>query len=634
MSRLASMNTLLVCTLLVAAQVHGERINLHRRLAVRAPFGNDTALSDNTTSILTSSTTSNTAQLPTTIATNEDTSPAPPNTLSDGGSSIPPLPGNNDSGGDASNPPGDGGGECDGSVMTYFGSVYPTVYMTVTETFDVTLSAANATMTEGETLITPSSPSACRSTVVPIDGPGQAVATILATFDVPVTDSSTTDDSTTFSTFSAPANQTHSVASGDDQNGIDGSRGPLATGRPPPKGALPPAPEAQTPESPDDDNGLNPTSHLNYHPTVVPSTIYATAPYTSTVIVTKKTPVPVVPRSQEPPVVFQPASPPANNPPPSSPPSNNAPGGNPNRGPGGAPAGGPNVGSQVNTLIVRPSAAPAPGNLIDTIIRSIIIQQSPTQAFAPQTTLNNVPVAVRPSSVVIGNSAVPIPTGRDEAVVTEGGAVFTVRPSEIVADATTVAFGPLSPQEVISVAPTRVTAAPGVVVAVAGSTAVVDGTTFRLDASFSTIVTVSGERISIGPSGIGLPDTTIAISPVTEAPQIVQSVGDVTFTLQGSEVVISGTRFGIGSDSPTITTEFSGERISIGPGGIGFDSTTISPTSGSTSTSSSPDVEATSSGDTTENEDSGDGNNSSGASVFRLSGYTTLLSLLAFVLFL
>jgi hypothetical protein len=501
--------------------------------------------------------------------------------------------------------------------------------MTVTESYDVTLSAANATMTDIETLITPSSPSACSSTIVPVDSNarGQAVATILATIEVTVTDTSS-PSTTTFSTLDVPANQTNSM--------FGPGRGPAATtlvntpGRPKPQNPGP-APENNS----GSDNGAEGSENTpgELKPTVVESTIYAGVPYTSTVIVTKKTPVPVVPRSdQPPPVTFQ-----------QPPPPNGSPAANPNpntqdRQPNNQnnqqqQPGGPNPGTQGGA-----PAAPSPtynsAGFLETIIRSIIIQQ-PTSApgRTPQTTINNVPIAVQPSSVIVGDSTVPIPTGRGEAVVTQSGAVFTIRPSEIVADTTTVAFGPLNPQGVISVAPTQVTAAPGVVVAVAGSTAVVDGTTFRLDASFSTVLTVSGERISIGPSGIGLPSTTIAIGQVTEVARLVETVGDVTFTIDGSEVFISGTRFGIGSDSPTITTSFGGERVSIGPGGVGFASTTITPTSAPTSTRSSGDTaDSTSAGsaDASVTADAAD-SGSDRLSVLNLPLYTVLCSLVTLV---
>lgn len=493
--------------------------------------------------------------------------------------------------------------------MTYFGSVYPTVYLTVTETYDVTLSAANATMTDTETLITPSP--ACGSTVVPIDNPDQPMATIQATINVPISDHA----GTTFPTMDAPANDTRQTVEGTP---VQGSMSGKASSWPPPK--FPNIPVAPGPEPEQ--------THVDFSPSVVASTIYATAPYTATVVVTKKTPVPVAPRSEEPPPVFQPKPPASDQPKPPNPPSppNQQPGGGPGTGP--QQPGRPNGGGDINTRVQVPGSQPTGGasGLLETIIRSLLAPAAATLPAIPQTTLNNVPIAVRPSSVVIGGSVIPIPTGRDEAVVSQGGAVFTVRAEEIVAPSTTVAFGPLNPQGAISIPPTRVTAAPGVVVEVAGSTAIVDGTTFRLDQDFSTVVTISGERISIGPSGIGLSSTTIVPGRITAAPQIVESVGDVTFTIDGSAVILSGTTYGIATDSPTITTEVAGQRISIGPGGVGFDSTTIKPTSAQTSTRESA-AEASSSGGGDGNGDDDGSDNTASASL--MSPFAMVVSLFA-----
>lgn len=510
--------------------------------------------------------------------------------------------------------------------MTYYGSVYPTVYVTVTESYDVTLSAPNATMTHTETLITPPSDPACGSTVVPID-PNEPMFTIQATINVPVSHDG-----------SPAANGTRAIGGAPIEGSMSGKASNLpappkaSLGNPGPRPANPgPQPEG-TPEEP---------SFADFSPTVVPSTIYNSAPYTSTVVITKKTPVPVAPRTETPPPSFGPGPQPQPQPQPPSPPANNPPN-PPNQQTGGRPGGngqqpgGPNGGGEINTLAQLPNSGPQAGasGLIDSVIRSLIVPAAataPAAPAAPQTTLNNVPVALRPSSVVIGSSVIPIPTGREEAVVSQGGAVFTVRSGEIVAPSATVAFGPLNPQGIISVPPTRVTAAPGIIVEVAGSTAIVDGTTFRLDEDFSTVVTVNGERISIGPSGIGLPSTTIAAARTTAAPQVVETVGHVTFTLSGSSVIIAGTTYGIASDSPTITTQVNGDRVSIGPGGIGFDSTTVKPTMDQTSTREAA-AEATGSASGSGSNDGDSNGDDSMASAHLMSPFAIIVSLFALVM--
>ncbi|KPI38468.1 uncharacterized protein AB675_4152 [Cyphellophora attinorum] len=549
-----SMKPFLIITLALATQVSAQ--NMPWRLARRASGYNDTSFGNVTSPLVSTTTTQSpeaiTATTPSTRSTSStDSSKAPITSTSrtDTSTIATTLPS-----------PGDGesaNGSC-ADIVTYHGSVYPTVYVTLTETFGVTLTAPNASMTETETLITP--PQACSSTIVPIGPDG---FTIEGTMLTTITDAARSSDSSTFPTFSpAPfANGTDASnsASGTtvkapaqtDDNGIL----PGQPGKPHP-GAQP---EGDGPSHADADG-----SSTRVVPTPVQSTAYSNVPYTSTVIVTKKTPVPVLPNSAiESPPVFQapaPAEPTAD--PPGSPASNPSSPENPNR-----PAGGPNP-PEAETTQLRPGP-----NIVPVPV--------------PQTSISNVPIAVRPSSIIIGTSAVPIPAAGSQAVVTQSGIEFVVRESEIAAPETTVGFQPLRPQQanVISVPPTRVTVAPGVVVEVAGSTAVVAGTTYRIDDDFSTVLTISGQRISIGPSGVALPTTTI-LPAIATSGAVISSVGQVTFTVSGSDVYISGTRYGIATDSPSVITTIGGERVSIGPDGIGFASTTLHPAATGTSSDS------------------------------------------------
>ncbi|ETN42147.1 uncharacterized protein HMPREF1541_04088 [Cyphellophora europaea CBS 101466] len=609
------MNMLISFALLLSAHVQAQRYGLPRRLEARGTFsGNETA--PYTNSSITTSWTSTLDHAPslsppstsTEQKSTDSLKPPLPDQTSTLTGSEKPEPTGGPPGGDAD------GAVCRGGMLTYYGSVYPTVYSTVTEIYNVTLSAVNATMTDSETLMTPSQ-AACGYTVVPINGPEQAIATIEGTVDPALPQ----PKQTVLSTGLSPDNMT--LVDGTPFTETMSIGSPSRSGAPrPPK--FPAAPVPETGERPSPVVGGRPPAA-----SMKGSTIYATAPYTSTVIVTKKTPVPVLPTAQSPPPVFQ-------NPPPTQdrkPPVQET-GGRPGAGgdsvggPSGGAPGGPKDDSGVVSLIqisngIGISAGP---NGIDSI------PATATGGVAPQTTIDDVPIAVQRSSVFFGSSAVAIPTGRDEAVITQGDATFTLRSNAIAGQSTTVAFGPLSPQGVVSVPPTRVTAAPGVVVEVAGSTAVVAGTTFRLDERFSTVITVSGQRVSIGPSGIGLPSTTILAGLVTQAPAMVETVGDVTFTLDGSRVIISGSTYGIATDSPTVTTEFDGEEVSIGPGGIGFDSTTFKPTQAETSTREDMAQATGSAG----GGDGDDGSDSNGASLPGKSLWGALASLLALLVVL
>jgi hypothetical protein len=442
-------------------------------------------------------------------------------------------------------------GDCSG-LVTYYGSVPPTVYITVTEGFSVTVTAGNASVTASETLITP--PPACQSTILPIENSFQPLATIEYSSLLPVETSSDSTESTTTTTTES-SSRSPSKAPNVVSSALGGQ----------PESASPAASQALSPE---------PASF-----TVVKSTVYATAPYTSTIIVTKKTPVVVVSPPTSAPPVFSGGNqnnnpnPPAavnNNPPPANNPAAN------NNPPPASPASKPGP-----VVVTRPSTAnptPGLGNIIASVINSPFVAPVPT--VPPRTTIANVPVAILPSTVLIGNSAVAIPAGA-EVIATVSGQVFTVRPSEIIGAGTTVGLSPLQAVQVASapVYSTQVTIAPGLVAQVAGSTAVIDGTTYRIGAGATPMtITVDGVPIGIGPFGLSLPSTTIPANAMTDAPMVVETAAGLTFSIDQSEVVIDGTTYRIGSGAHTVITEIDGQTISIGPGGVGLKTTTLKPT--------------------------------------------------------
>lgn len=376
----------------------------------------------------------------------------------------------------------------------------------------------------------------------------------------------------------------------------------------PPKAPLPAAPlesdAAHTEEAP-------PPSF-----TVVKSTVYATAPYTSTVIVTKKTPVVVVQTPTSLPPVFQEPDPNENNhsggsdnPGPNAP-SNDRPGG-PKPGPDSpsdndstsAPSpSGPAPGPGIVVPGPGPTSAVPIGDIIISLLRTQpVIPATPT----PQATVGNVPVIVLPSSIVLGSSAVNVPAA-SETIATVDGQPFTIRPSEVVADGSTFAIPAVA--DLATPAPAvRITVAPGVIAEVADSTAVISGTTYRIGpGADSTRITVGGVPVILGPDGLELPSTTVAANAITESPMIVGSADGLTFSFDQSEVIVDGSTFRIGNGAPTISTEIDGQPVSIGPDGVGLRSTTLQPTSVRTSTSGSGTETSTADGSAVSEVDSDD----------------------------
>ncbi|KAL6243975.1 hypothetical protein RBB50_008844 [Rhinocladiella similis] len=467
---------------------------------------------------------------------------------------------------------------CTGSV-TYYGSVPPTVYVTVTEGFDVTVTASNISVTDTPTLITPLP--YCQQTIMPEAG-------------LPVPGASFV---------SAPLVAPSASAASKSAGNL-----PFASKTPPG-----PAPPQET-----------------HTATMAASSAYSSVPYTSTVIVTKKTPVTIIaPPTSSPDINFDP--PPPSSGPPSEPSSVNAHagGGNSDGNPGNhGNDGGPNhngndgsplspggagtspvttntmppfpsltntAGPAPGTLVVPSTTPPGIGNIIASIIYSPFATRAPTgrPAFSPvTTTIDNIPIVVSASRVIIGTQTVDIPRS-SSTVVQAGGNAFTVRPSIIVAPTATITLAPAQQNNAATVPPattTFTTAIGGLTITVGPTVAIISGTTYRIGENApATTISVHGTKISIGSEGIGLPSTTIFPGG---SPFVVVSAEGWTFSLDESQAVFSGTTYRIGSNAPQVTTTVASDSISFGPGGIGLKSTTILPTAAphSTQQTSEPSI--------------------------------------------
>ncbi|KAL2444137.1 hypothetical protein ABEF95_015153 [Exophiala dermatitidis] len=541
-------------------------------------------------------------------------------------------------------------------LVTYYGSVPPTVYLTVTEGYTVTVTASNVSVTDTPTLITPLP--ACEATIMPL----------LGTVNPNVISTSISQILTDASTEGSTAPMTVS------QN---------ATASPPPS----PRPPILSLSAPASASTHAPLPLESFQPG---ASVYTSVAYTSTVIVTKKTPVPVVaPPSAPPDFNFQSTT----QPPPSpsgntginsagsgggdSGNNNNNSGGNNDSGNGGNSGGNNNGGnggdsggsndsgdsnnnggdginsggdnnnnggstnnyngvdnnsggedgnqnppagpaspqsgrvdgptpvstandgtlasSNGNSASIPSTAAPVPpdttkvGNIIASIINSPFVTASatgipPARPFS--TTINNVPILISPSAVVIGSHSVAIPTSAP-TTIEANGAAFTVRPSEVIAPGTTIPISRIQ-QEAGTATPsptaTIVTAVGDLTFTIGPTFAVISETTYRIGQNaHATTITVDGTTVSVGPDGVGLPSITLGPGGIARAPFVIYTAAGLTLSVDSSEAVVSGTTYRIGSDAPQVNTTIGSQSVSFGPGGVGLPSTTIVPTAASSS---------------------------------------------------
>jgi len=347
---------------------------------------------------------------------------------------------------------------CNGTA-TYSGSVPPTVYLTVTEGFDVTLTAANASVTVPPLLITPAA--ACFNSII-----SQAVLTL-----------------------SLPAECRYGC----------------------PEDYSVPVPQA--------------TATLE-------------TGYTSTVYVTKKTPVPVIQQSSTPPPDFH-----------------------------------------------ASSTTPVPPKATKTDQKSK--GKGGDSTTAPPTgaaTVDAVPANTKPTTHTTGLAPLStnVPDSKTGGAPNADGGESEVTSSKIIGPSTTIAGPTIKDQLITTPSPglTPETVA-GVTFSVGSTQAVISGTTYSIGPGAKpTTIAVGGKTISIGQNGVGFASTTVApaaVARTTAGTYSVVTADGLTISVDNTEAIISGTTYQIAPGAPTKTTVINGHTISIGPGGLGLGTTTVSP---------------------------------------------------------
>jgi hypothetical protein len=136
----------------------------------------------------------------------------------------------------------------------------------------------------------------------------------------------------------------------------------------------------------------------------------------------------------------------------------------------------------------------------------------------------------------------------------------------------------------------------GLTISEIGSTeAIIDGTTLTVGPGASqTTATIDGHTITAGPPGLtiggsngGSMTLDFPFNPTTAT--LAVTAGGITFSEIGSSLVdIGGTTFTIGPGASPTTDVYDGQTVSLGPGGIGFATTTIT-----SFTTSSPSATST-----------------------------------------
>ncbi|RDW80760.1 hypothetical protein BP5796_05458 [Coleophoma crateriformis] len=182
--------------------------------------------------------------------------------------------------------------------------------------------------------------------------------------------------------------------------------------------------------------------------------------------------------------------------------------------------------------------------------------------------------AIGASVAVFGQDTITYGSGIPQTTEVYNGETITIGPGGITQASTTLG-GISHPTG------TQIGIAGGLGVTEIGSSIVViQSTTFTIGPKAGTTTAViMGNTISANPSAIEIGTTTILSYPLNPTTQAI-TAGGVTFSEIGTSlVVLGGTTFTIGPGAKTTTDVYNSQTISIGPGGVGFKTTTVVPPS-------------------------------------------------------
>ncbi|SLM36512.1 hypothetical protein LPUS_06078 [Lasallia pustulata] len=269
------------------------------------------------------------------------------------------------------------------------------------------------------------------------------------------------------------------------------------------------------------------------------------------------------------------------------------------------------------TIIPIPAVTASPilspvtvGSIIFSLGPSAAIIRSSTYLFSPgqpplTTVLDGQTIHIGANGIGFASTTVAIPTGQTAPtilpVVADGikievgsnnaiisGTTYAIgsgaTPQTVVIGTETLTFGPSGvglPSTTIlpyypPPAPSPV-AVDGLTFSIDAIKAIISGTTYAIGSGATPQTVVIGtETLTFGPSGVGLPSTTILpyYPPTAPSPVVVDGL---TFSIDATEAIISGTTYAIGPGAVPKTVVIGTETLTFGPNGVDLPSTTIPP---------------------------------------------------------
>ena len=216
---------------------------------------------------------------------------------------------------------------------------------------------------------------------------------------------------------------------------------------------------------------------------------------------------------------------------------------------------------------------------------------TPTHTFSTITE-GDLTFSVAPSEVVISDKTYHIGPKTPSFTTVINGQRISIGPSGVGMSGTTETF----PASVIAATPTytngyEVISTDGIVFSLSPTEAIINGKMYAIvnGATAATTIVAGTKTISLGPDGIGLPGATV--TPPAQMPKVVTDDG-IILTMGSTDVIIDGKTYSIGPGASKTTLMVGGQRISLGPGGVGLESTTLTPLSSTSALASVTDAKA------------------------------------------
>ena len=228
------------------------------------------------------------------------------------------------------------------------------------------------------------------------------------------------------------------------------------------------------------------------------------------------------------------------------------------------------VGGRTFPASVRPTTLDIDGqafsiNPSQVIASGITIHLPPAASGGPRARVN---IAIESNKVVIGGQTYVAGSTPTSAVM--NGQLFAVNPSHQAAPGSANTVLPVSP----TTTPKPITVN-NVPIVIRSDYVVIDGQTIS-PGLFTTSVVYNGQTFTVNPSQLVAPGTTIS-RPSVVASNTLSAVtaGGLTFSVDSTAAVISGTTFAIGANAAPVTEVIGSQTVSFGPNGVGFASTTV-----------------------------------------------------------